>query len=57
MFDLPPDAVGSGDMGAGGKSNSGHERLKYKEKASLVVKLQSEMNARLLFYSGLCHTQ
>lgn len=57
MFDLPPDAVGSGDMGVGGKSNSGNERLKYKEKVSLVVKLQSETNAMLLFYSGLCHIQ
>lgn len=37
--------------------NSGNERLKYKEKASFVVKLWSEMNARLLFYSGLCHVQ
>lgn len=58
MFDLLPDAVGSEDMGTGmGESNSDNERLKYKEKASFVVKLWSEMNARLLFYSGLCHVQ
>lgn len=39
------------------KSNSGREKLKYKEKASFVVKLWSEMNTRLLLHSGLCHVQ
>lgn len=37
-------------------SDNGIERLKYKKKG-VLVKLQSEVNAKLLFYPGLGHVQ